>query len=171
MGATHERICDPWLARPGNSGKADFNSLGTSYMSEQSLDCFLQTLEMYRTGRDIYFGKNLTNKIYPDGTCYYSMDISEQEKVNLSVLPSKGTVNVMVNTWTGDHKKWTESGASEAKVTTTHTVGDLKPNTWYQIYCNSDLYGTYQSNGRGTIRFTYSGSLSSPHTFEAKQSR
>jgi hypothetical protein len=46
MGATHERIADPWLAREGEDGSApDFNSRGTVYMSEQSLDMFLQVIE------------------------------------------------------------------------------------------------------------------------------
>ena len=45
MGATHERIADPWLAREGDRGEPDFNSLGTVYMSEQSLDMFLQVIE------------------------------------------------------------------------------------------------------------------------------
>ena len=44
MGATHERIADPWLAR--GDGKGDFNSMGSVYMSEQSLDLFLQTIKM-----------------------------------------------------------------------------------------------------------------------------
>jgi hypothetical protein len=45
-GATHERICDPWLARDDYGEPADFNSLGTVYMGEQSLDTMLQLLEM-----------------------------------------------------------------------------------------------------------------------------
>jgi hypothetical protein len=45
MGATHERIADPWLAREGDDGEPDFNSLGTVYMSEQSLDMLLQVIE------------------------------------------------------------------------------------------------------------------------------
>jgi hypothetical protein len=51
MGATHERIADPWLAREGDDGApADFNSLGTVYMSEQSLDMLLQVLERRTSG-------------------------------------------------------------------------------------------------------------------------
>jgi hypothetical protein len=45
-GATHERICDPWLARDDYGEAADFNSLGTVYMGEQSLDTMLQLIEM-----------------------------------------------------------------------------------------------------------------------------
>jgi hypothetical protein len=45
-GATHERISDPWLARDDYGEPADYNSLGTVYMGEQSLDTMLQLLEM-----------------------------------------------------------------------------------------------------------------------------
>jgi hypothetical protein len=44
-GATHERIADPWLARD-DYGQASFDSVGTVYMGEQSLDCMLQLIEM-----------------------------------------------------------------------------------------------------------------------------
>jgi len=46
MGATHERICDPWLARDDHEDEPEFNSLGTIYMGEQSLDAMLQLIEM-----------------------------------------------------------------------------------------------------------------------------
>jgi len=170
MGATHERICDPWLARPGE-GEADFNSLGTSYMSEQSLDCFLQTLKMYREGKDIYYGEGLINKIYPDGICYYNVDISKHKKVNLSVLPSEGNIIIVVNSWDDNTKKWTVSDATEEKISTINKLGDLKPNTWYNVYVNNEIHGNYQSNQDGTIRFLYTGNLSYPSTFVVKQSK
>jgi hypothetical protein len=50
MGATHERVADPWLARADYGVPADFDSMGTVYMGEQSLDCMLQILEM-QSGR------------------------------------------------------------------------------------------------------------------------
>jgi len=165
MGATHERICDPWLAR----SRTDFNSLGTVYMSEQSLDSFLQILEMYRTGSSIYSGKNLANKVYPDGICYYSEDISKQEIVYLSVLPSGETVNVVVNEWTSNYKRWTESSSTDGKVTTIHTAGNLEPKSMYNVYVNGEIYKTVQSNDKGIIRFSYSGSLSSQNIFEVKE--
>jgi hypothetical protein len=49
MGAAHERIADPWLARHDYEEPADFNSLGTIYMGEQILDSLLQVLEMRST--------------------------------------------------------------------------------------------------------------------------
>jgi len=51
MGATHERIADPWLARDDYGEPATFDSLGTVYIGEQSLDCMLQLLEMQRSDR------------------------------------------------------------------------------------------------------------------------
>ena len=46
MGAAHERIADPWLARHDYDEPADFNTLGTIYMGEQILDSLLQVLEV-----------------------------------------------------------------------------------------------------------------------------
>jgi len=45
-GATHERIADPWLKRGDYDEVPNFNSLGTVYMGEQSLDLMLQLIEM-----------------------------------------------------------------------------------------------------------------------------
>jgi hypothetical protein len=47
-GATHERIADPWLERGDYGEPADFNSLGSIYMGEQSLDTMLQLIEIYQ---------------------------------------------------------------------------------------------------------------------------
>ncbi len=170
MGATHERIADPWLARAGEDNeKADFNSLGTTYMGEQSLDAFLQIVEMYRTGYDLYFGGNLANKVYPDGVAFYSSDNVDKKKVPLSVLPSVGTVNVTITNWTDTEKKWTESQATSTRITATHTVGDLAANTWYQVLDNGRWVGTFNSDRKGTIQFAYTGALATLHTFEVRR--
>lgn len=167
MGATHERIADPWLAR-ADSHKLDFNSMGTIYMSEQSLDLLLQIVEMYRMGKALYYGDNLVNKIYPDGKCYYSEDISEKMKVGLSVLPSKCSIKVFVNNWDEDYKKWTVKGAEDLIITTTHKVSELKPNTWYYFYVNGKSVVAYQSNSKGKIVFAYTGNLKDSTIFEVK---
>lgn len=52
-GATHERIADPWLARD-DYGEPGFNSMGTIYMGEQSLDCMLQLVEMGTISRESF---------------------------------------------------------------------------------------------------------------------
>ncbi len=168
IGGIHERTSRPWRARVDESGKPDYNSLGSWYFNEQALDLFVQTFEMYRTGRDLYFGDGLTHKIYQDGVCYYSKDISQYEKVGLSVLPSSGSVIVVVNSWDNNTKKWTVSDASQDKITSTHKVGDLKPDSWYDVYLDKELYDTYQSNPKGVMEFSYTGSHKGQHTFEVK---
>jgi len=124
---------------------------------------------MYRKGRSIYFGENLKNKVYPDGMCYSSEDINDQEKVHLSVLPSKGTIKVIVRRWTDDNKDWIESGAIDEKIATTHKVVDLEPKSWHNVYVNGEFYRTHQSNANGFIWLTYTGSLNNPNIFEVKK--
>ncbi len=53
VGATHERVADPWLARDDYGEPASFDSMGTVYMGEQSLDCMLQVVEMQQSGRGL----------------------------------------------------------------------------------------------------------------------
>jgi len=170
MGATHERIADPWRARLDDGGKADFNSLGTTYMGEQSLDAFLQAIELYRTGHDLYYGNNLANKVYPDGVVYYSSDITDKRKVDLTVLPSEGTIKIVVAAWSKEERKWTEADATVPKITVRHTVGDLKLNTWYEALCDGNDLGRYETDPKGVLTFMYSGSMTSSHSFEVKES-
>lgn len=171
MGATHERIADPWRARTDGQGGADFNSLGTTYMGEQSLDAFLQVVELYRTGRNLYYGRNVTNTVYPDGVVYYSSDISDKKTVDLAVLPSEGTIKITVMAWSKDEKKWTEGDATSPKITVRHTVGGLKPNTWYEVRREGEGLGRYETDPKGVLTFTFSGSLTSPHSFELKETQ
>ncbi len=169
MGATHERIADPWLARADDNQKPDFDSLGTIYMGEQSLDAFLQIVEMYRTGRDLYFGENMTNKVYPDGIAFSSSDINGKKKANLLVLPSSGTIKVAITAWSAGEKKWIESEATSPKITTAHRVGDLEPKCWYQVLDNGRAVGIFQSDPKGAIHFAYTGTLTTLHTFEVRK--
>jgi hypothetical protein len=94
--------------------------------------------------------------------------VSQYEKVGLSVLPSSGSVIVVVNSWDNNTKKWTVSDASQDKITSTHKVGDLKPDSWYDVYLDKELYDTYQSNPKGVMEFSYTGSHKGQHTFEVK---
>jgi hypothetical protein len=168
VGATHERIADPWLARKDDPGPAEFNSMGTIYMAEQSLDAFLQVVEMYRTGRDLYFGGGITNRVYPDGVTYYSEDIGDRKKANLSVLPSSGTITVKVDTWTGEQKKWTVNDPSGQEITTLHKVGDLKPHTRYRVLENSRPLGTFLSDAKGTIQFSQTVGYKASRSYEVE---
>jgi hypothetical protein len=169
MGGTYERTSDPWLARPDEkNGKRDFNSFGPHYMNEQSLDCFLQTLLIYRTGKDIYAGESVSNKVYPDGSVYYSKSIEKAEKVDLRVLPSTGTVKVVVKDWLATGRTWTVEGMGDSELSATHRVGQLKADGWYQVLVDSKLQGAYQASADGTIWFSFSGNFGRAHLVEVK---
>jgi hypothetical protein len=166
VGATHERIADPWLARHDRNGRG-FNSMGTIYMSEQSLDLLLQTVEMYRTGREqIYIGENLTTKVYPDAVCYYSKDITGLKEIPFMVVPSSGTLVLKVEDWKIDKRSWTISEVRDSSVSLNISMGDLNDNSWYTVTKNGEIIGDYQSNYRGELYFTVSGIFSGTTTFE-----
>jgi len=158
MGATYERIADPWLARNDGDGPG-YNTMGTTYMSEQSLDLLLQTVEMYRTGEFICKDNNIINKSYPDGLVYYSEDNRGKEMTNLQILPSKGYVNSTVKSWNANEKIWMLSNASEKKITIDHKLGSLKPGINYKALTNGTETGTYQANQEGEIEFSHTGNF------------
>jgi len=152
MGATHERIADPWLARD-DYGEPAFDSLGTIYMGEQSLDCMLQMVEMWRSGRILYVGSNLTQKVYPDGICYYSEDVSDRPEADVLAIPSTGTIRVVVNEKdAGGFIRWTET--AEEPVTIHHFVKKLDPGSWYEMSDNGDSIGRFQADTEGVLSFS-----------------
>jgi hypothetical protein len=167
LGGTYERTSDPWLARPLRGGERDFNSLGPHYMNEQSLDLFLQILEMYRKGTAIYFGESISHKIYPDGTIYYSADVGEADEVALSALPSLGTIEVDVSFWNDATKKWTV--AASQKSTVSFSVGSLVPNSWVQVNVDEEELGIFHASTRGEIKFSYTDDFSKSHIFTLVQ--
>jgi hypothetical protein len=158
MGATHERIADPWLARNDGDGPG-YNTMGTIYMSEQSLDLLLQTVEMYRTGKYICKDTIVINKSYPDGLVYYSEDNRGKEMADLQIFPSKGFVNSMVKSWNTNEKIWTLNNASEKNLTIDHRLGSLIPRITYKVLINGDETGTYQANQEGEIKFSHTGNF------------
>lgn len=169
MGGTFERTSDPWLARPDeNNGKRDFSSFGPHYMNEQSLDCFLETLLIYRTGKEIYAGDGVSNRVYPDGSIYYGKSIEKAEKVHLGVWPSTGTVEVAVKHWSEAGKTWTEQAGDDGEISIAHRIGDLKSSTWYQVLLDSKLVGAYESSAGGTVYFSLSGKFGRAHLVEVK---
>lgn len=89
-------------------------------------------------------------------------DGSEQwALVPMTINPTGGPVDVIVNTWNSDgdyYKEWTETASSG--VTTEHVVGDLKLNQTYQVKVDGEVYTTVTSDGSGQIAFTYSGGYS-----------
>jgi hypothetical protein len=163
MGATHERIADPWLARDDYGG-ADFNSLGTIYMGEQSLDCMLQMVEMWRSGSELYVGADLTQKVYPDGVCYYSADVSGRPPANLSATPSAGTVQVIVaERAAGGRVRWTE--VAERPATVQHRVWGLGPGSWHEVRDNGVPLGQFQADGEGALAFALTVEPEVAHEF------
>ncbi len=157
-GATHERIADPWLARNDGSGEG-FNTMGTIYMSEQSLDLLLQTVEMYRTGKYVCNDKNVINKSYPDGLCYYSEDNRGKENTDMQIIPSIGSVNSQIKLWDNNKKTWILSSASETNITINHKVGSLKPGNTFQVLLAGKEVGSYQTNQDGEINFSFNGNF------------
>jgi hypothetical protein len=165
MGATHERIADPWMARTNDDLPANFNSLGTVYMGEQSLDAFLQVVEMFRCGNDFYYGNGIANKSYPDGIVYYSADTNGAQLSKLKVLPSAGTVTVTIQSWTPEQKNWVETAGSAVELTTFHSVGGLTPGARYRVSDNGEPVGVFQATPDGHIEFSYSMTAPGQRTF------
>ncbi len=92
---------------------------------------------------------------------------STLDAVALDIVPSTGSVEVTIDTWntTGDYyKKWTEEGSSH-NISTSHTIGDLRPDTIYVFRINGTSSGAYLSNSSGQITFTYDDGYS-VKTFE-----
>jgi len=116
--------------------------------------------------------KNIATIIDADGTYKHetwpqTTDISID---NLTVIPSADSVIVNVDTWNTTstyYKKWTESSASST-IATTHTIGDLRANQYYQIKVNDSVLGILQANGSGQISFTYSSGYSTK-TFKVEE--
>jgi hypothetical protein len=156
MGGTYERIADPWLVRKETPGGPYFDSLGVNYTNEQALDCFLQTLELFRTGTRIYLDPELVHKIYPDGICFYSKNISHLTPVNLEMRPSMGTLNVTVEQWSDDKKILWISTIDNEQFTLSYRIWGLKASRWYQVKQNHENFGIFQADLKGEILFASS---------------
>ena len=122
------------------------------------------------------FSKGVTS-IDSRGNAVLTVDVSgiaSTESVNMSIVPSTGSVDVAIRTWstTGtNYRKWTElAGASS--VATAHVVGDLTPGKSYTVWCTSSgikrQLETLQADGSGRISFTCD-SGSSTVVFEVQQ--
>ena len=104
--------------------------------------------------------------MYPDGSVFYSEDISAYKKAELSVVPSTGTIHVKIDAWTKDQKKWTVSDGSAQDFTTVQKASGLKPGTHYQVTENGHPLGIFQSNSEGAIQFSQSGAYKSARIYE-----
>lgn len=163
-GATYERIADPWLARQ-NYGEPGFDSMGTIYVGEQSLDCMLQMVEMWRSGRTLYVGHDMTQKVYPNGVCYYSADVRERPEASVLVTPSTGMIRVVVNERdAGGRIEWTET--AEKPATIQHLVKGLDPGSWHELRNNGDSLGMFQANGDGILAFALTVEKGETHSLD-----
>jgi len=103
------------------------------------------------------FYTGVKNTIYSSGAVTYSQEPNTNNLIDFSITPSKGSIEVTIFYWlTSDtyYKKWKET-ASAPDITTTHVVGDLKPNTSYPVKVDGVLLGNYTSNSSGQISFVY----------------
>ena len=116
-------------------------------------------------------------RIYADGKYRYTSEVSGGTEAGFSVSPSGGWpeddysqyMDIAIDTWrtSGDYyKKWTETASGSLSVS--HTVGDLKTNTYYTVKVDETRYDTYLSNSSGEISFTYTGTYSD-HEFEVEE--
>ena len=84
------------------------------------------------------------------------------ESVNMSIVPSSGSVDVAVQTWNTSgafDRQWTESSGTPG-ATTLHTIGDLTPGENYAVWYTKDggsktYWQTLQADGAGRISFNY----------------
>lgn len=160
IGGIYERTSRPWSARIGASGKSNYNSLGSWYFNEQALDLFVQIFEMYRKGKDFYFGDKMTIKVYPDGVCYYSKDISKCKKIPFNVLPSSGSIRLKIAEWSESTKSWNISEGLNSEISLSVFIKDLKCNNWFTILLDGEEIGDYQSNNQGELNFTVTDTFS-----------
>lgn len=123
------------------------------------------------SGQKIYFGHRLNNTISPDGNVSYfprSVYTNIDSAVNMTVIPSSGTVNVSVSQWntSGNYeKKWSES-ASINSIATQHWIGNFPAGKLITISRDGDYYKNVQSNSTGCIEWTYTEGYGN-YTFNA----
>jgi len=158
-GGTYERIADPWMVREETPGGPHVDSMGSNYTNEQALDCFLQTLELFRMGKNLYMDQNLEHKIYPDGECFYSQDISKLKKAPFKVIPSTGRILLRFGSWKKNAKTWSVTSLNEEPITLQYEVEGLEPISWYKLIVDGKEIDSYQSNSSGKLAFSYSGTV------------
>jgi hypothetical protein len=167
IGGTYERTSLPWEQGPEYDDEFDYNSVGVWYFNEQALDAIVQIFEMYRTGQErIYQGDNLITKVFPDAVCYYSKDISGLKEIPFIVIPSAGTLMLSVDKWSSDQRTWTVQDVKGSNISLNVSMGDLNDNLWFTVSKNGKILGDYQSNNKGELYFTVSGSFPGTTTFE-----
>ncbi len=123
---------------------------------------FTTTLRVSSFGRPFSLG---TTSIGADGSEVLTIDLSGEvsaESVNMSVVPSSGSIAVAVQAWNtlgNGLRQWTESGAAPG-VCTAHTVGDLAPGASYSLWYSrggegKTLWQTLTADASGQVSFTW----------------
>jgi hypothetical protein len=109
-------------------------------------------------------------RIYSNGKYRYTNSVSGSNTVRLSVAPQGGFgtgdysqwMDIAIDTWhtSGDYsKRWTESSSNNA-LAIVHTIGNLKPNTRYNLKINGVETNTYMADSQEMLTFTYQGGYS-----------
>jgi hypothetical protein len=100
------------------------------------------------------------NTIYSSGAVSYSTEpYEDSSEIDMTAIPSNGSLNVTIIDFTADYKKWNET-ASDSAATASHMIGNLKSTTNYSVEINGALWNTYISNSSGYISFIYNGGYS-----------
>jgi mannuronan 5-epimerase len=93
------------------------------------------------------------------------------ERLNFKVIPSTESVIINPVIWNTDnigYKKWTTANNTFSSILVDYTVGDLAPNTNYNIIVNSLPWNSFTSNNNGEITFDYDSIAGSEIIFEVK---
>jgi peptidoglycan hydrolase-like protein with peptidoglycan-binding domain len=98
------------------------------------------------------------------------INFNNNDSSSMVIIPASGSIDTSITNWNTSgtyYKKWTETGDGSTG-NTTHTIGDLKANTYYTVKVDTSIFNTYLSNASGEISFTYTGGYSS-HNFEIEE--
>jgi len=122
------------------------------------------------SGQEIYLGHRLNNTILLNGNVIYSRPVytNTDSAVNMTVIPSNGTVNISVSEWntSGNYEKiWSES-VSNNSIGTQYNIGSFPAGKLITISRDGDYYTTVQSNSTGYIKWIYTEGYGD-HTFDA----
>ena len=141
-------------------------SSSSEFTSLHSRNALTYSKHTFYLPEGIHTGR--TNTVYSEGSIAYSTEpYNNTSLVNLTLTPSTGTVDVVIDTWNTSgnyYKKWTETG-STAGITTGHTVSSLNPNAIYDIKVDGQKIAEKIAGQSGQITFDYSGGYSTK-TFE-----
>ena len=121
--------------------------------------------------------KNLSTNTYPS---YSSIILTKVEagtsvvsfsRLDFTTTPSTDDLIIKSTTWniTGDfYKKWTAKNNLVNTIDVSYVIGDLSPDTNYDVIVNGVFWNTFTASGNGGINFVYNGVFQSTKTFEVK---